>query len=46
MTKPLYDMPLEKILPILIYDNFILPMNRYYIPDVEKKMHEIIISNI
>lgn len=37
MTKPLYDMPLEKILPILIYDNFILPMNRYYIPDVEKE---------
>lgn len=37
MTKPLYDMPLEKILPILIYDNFILPMNRYYIPDVKKE---------
>lgn len=30
-------MPLEKILPILIYNNFILPMNRYYIPDVKKE---------
>ena len=37
LTNPLYDMPLEKILPILIYDNFILPMNRYYIPDVKKE---------
>lgn len=34
MTKQLYDMPPEKILPLLIYENFVLPMNRYYVPNV------------
>ena len=31
-------MPFEKIVPILIYENFILPMRRDYILDIDKKI--------
>lgn len=38
LTFKIYDMPFEKIVPILVYENFILPMRRDYILDIDKKI--------
>lgn len=38
LTLKIYDMPFEKIVPILVYENFILPMRRDYILDIDKKI--------
>ncbi len=42
----IYDMPLEKAIPIILYDNFFLPQVRFYKTEYMEISMEDIISNV